>query len=524
MLVLNLELEIQMNLAEMLKSNRPPKKDDITDEDLARLFMKYKGLLKRWERDRAFSAATHENIRIASAKLDELVEQRTTELRKTNEQLKAAEARLRHLNLVLRAIRNVNQLIVKEKDRDRLLKGVCDDLIKTRGYYDAWLAIWDEAGELVGTAEAGLGKDFLPMVEQLRRGDLPTCCRQALRQAAVVAIKDSFSTCGDCPLRKKHQRGGTLAVRLEHDEKLHGLLVASVPAEFAGDEEERSLLQEVGGDIAFALHDMELEEKRRRAEEELRRYREHLEELVDERTKELRDAQEELLRAERLATLGQFSGNISHELRNPLGVIDSSVYYLKTKLGDADKKVREHLDRISGSVSRSTAIIESLLNLTRMKEPQLERFDPTDITAEAIATSKVPATVKVVQNFPQQQVLVDADGEQLCMAFQNIIKNAIEAMDNRGILTVTARVTTDRQAEVSFTDNGPGIAAEDLGKVFQPLFSTKAKGIGFGLSISRMIVERHGGTIEARSEPGEGAAIIIRLPLASREDREDKEV
>jgi len=112
-----------MNWEELLKSGRPPKKDEITDEDLARLFMKYRGLLKQWERDKAFSAATHENIRIASAKLDELVEVRTAELSKTNEKLRQAEARLQHLNLVLHAIRNVNQLIVKEKDRGRLLKG-----------------------------------------------------------------------------------------------------------------------------------------------------------------------------------------------------------------------------------------------------------------------------------------------------------------------------------------------------------------------------------------------------------------
>jgi len=270
-----------MDLEELLKSNRPPKKDEITDEDLARLFMKYKGLLKQWERDKAFSAATHKNIRIAYAKVDELVEERTAELRKTNEQLKQAEARLRHLNLVLRAIRNVNQLIIKEKDRDRLLKDACANLIKTRGYYNAWLTVWDESGGLVTTAEAGLGEDFLSMVEQLKHGKLSTCCQQALRQTAVVTIKDPLSTCGDCPLREKHQRGGTLAIRLEHNNKVYGLLVTSVPAAFAGDEEEHSLLQEVAGDIAFALHDMELEEARQRAERAVAEARAYAEGIVE---------------------------------------------------------------------------------------------------------------------------------------------------------------------------------------------------------------------------------------------------
>jgi len=232
--------------------------------------------------------------------------------------------------------------------------------------------------------------------------------------------------------------------------------------------------------------------------------------------------EERLLTAERLATLGQFSGSISHELRNPLGVVDSSAYYLKTKLKDADKKVHEHLDRIRSSVGSSTAIIESLLNLTRMGEPQLAKVDLIAITSDAIATSKVPDTVKVIQDFPGQEVLVNADHEQLRMAFKNIIKNASEAMENEGTLMVTVRTAADSRAEVSFADTGPGIAEENLEKVFQPLFSTKARGIGFGLSIAKMVIDKHGGTIEAKSEPGKGATIIVQLPQYQNKDGEVK--
>jgi len=101
------------------------------------------------------------------------------------------------------------------------------------------------------------------------------------------------------------------------------------------------------------------------------------------------------------------------------------------------------------------------------------------------------------------------------MAFKNIVKNAVDAMGGKGTLTVTIVRTADGQAEASFADTGPGIALENLEKVFQPLFSTKAKGIGFGLSIARMIIGKHGGTIEARSDPGKGATIILRLTLAT---------
>ncbi len=223
--------------------------------------------------------------------------------------------------------------------------------------------------------------------------------------------------------------------------------------------------------------------------------------------------EERLLKSERLATLGQFSGNISHELRNPLGVIDSSAYYLKAKLKDADDKVHEHLDRIKASVTSSTTIIESLLNLTRMEEPKLTSLDLAAVIADAITTSKIPTRVNIIQNFPEEEISVNADWEQLHMTFKNIIKNAYEAMGGKGTLTVTVSSIADGQAEVSFADTGPGIAVEDLEKVFQPLFSRKAKGIGFGLSIAKMVIDKHGGVIEAKSEPGKGATIVIQLPL-----------
>ena len=109
--------------------------------------------------------------------------------------------------------------------------------------------------------------------------------------------------------------------------------------------------------------------------------------------------------------------------------------------------------------------------------------------------------------------MVNADREQLHMAFKNIVKNALEAMDGKGTLTVAIQSTNEGYAEVSFADTGQGIAAENLERVFEPLFTTKATGIGFGLSITKMIINKHGGVIEATSEPGKGATIVLRLPL-----------
>jgi PAS domain S-box-containing protein len=317
-----------------------------------------------------------------------------------------------------------------------------------------------------------------------------------------------------------------IAVPLISKDQAIGILHIQSLKPNAYTETDLRIAERVGNQIAGAIVNVLLFAERKRAGEELRKAHEMLEKRVEERTAELSKAnellkqeiaereqmQEKLLISERLATLGLFSGSISHELKNPLSTIDSSVYYLKTKLKDADEKVRTHLDRIKSSVGGSLAIIDSLRNLTQIKEPRLQRIDLKSVTSDAIVNAEVPETVNVIRNIAEQEVLVNADPEQLRMAFKNIVKNAIQAMDGKGTLEVTVGKIDD-QVELSFTDTGPGIAPENRDKIFQPLFSTKAKGLGFGLSIAKMIIDKHSGTIQARSEPGKGATILIRLSL-----------
>ena len=186
-----------------------------------------------------------------------------------DERRRAGE-RLEHLTLVLRAIGNVNQLITKEKDRDRLLKGVCDNLTGTRVYHNAWIALLDESVGLIATAESGLGEEFLPMLEQLKRGELPDCARRVMGKLGVVAIEDPPSVCISCPLAPRYAGRGDMAVRLEYNGKTYGLLVVSTPKDSALDEEEQALLEEVARNIASTLYNIELEEERQLTEAALR--------------------------------------------------------------------------------------------------------------------------------------------------------------------------------------------------------------------------------------------------------------
>ncbi len=254
---------------------------------------------------------------------------------------------------------------------------------------------------------------------------------------------------------------------------------------------------------------------RKEAEARLNEYSKNLEEMVKERTKELENAQEELLVKERLAVLGHFSGSISHELRNPLAVIDSSSYFLKMKLGGSNEKIDKHLEFISENVQKSTAIIQSLLNLSQMEKPKTEKINLAGLISETLSSAKIPETVEAIRNFPESELFVDVEPEQIRMALKNLIQNAVQAMNDAGTLTFTAQTLESAHVELVIADTGPGISPEHLEKVFEPLFSTKTHGIGFGLSITRMIIENHGGTIRAESKSESGAAFIITLPLTS---------
>jgi len=186
-------------------------------------------------------------------------------------QRKLAEERIEHLNLVLRSIRKVNQIITHERDRYALLKGACENLIDNRGYYQAWVALFDESNEFVAAAEAGLGEKFESIIDHIERGDLPDCARRALSQLQVIVTVKPLSTCADCPLLETHKDGGAITAPLECGDKVYGVLAASIPRNFVLDEEEQGLFKEVASDIALALLGLELGQKRKQAEDEIKK-------------------------------------------------------------------------------------------------------------------------------------------------------------------------------------------------------------------------------------------------------------
>ncbi|MEW5720641.1 MAG: ATP-binding protein, partial [Chloroflexota bacterium] len=251
--------------------------------------------------------------------------------------------------------------------------------------------------------------------------------------------------------------------------------------------------------------------ERNRAEAALKEYSERLEQMVEARTRELRDAQEQLIRQERLAVLGQLAGGIAHELRSPLSAIKNAAYYFKMVVENPSADAREMLGILDQQIDVSARIIGSLLDFARPKTCNLQATQLTRVIEAAICRCNIPQNITVVWEADESLPPLTVDAEQMQLVFGNLITNAAQAMPQGGQLTIATQLG-DAAMQVTVSDTGVGIAPDALDKVFQPLYTTKAKGIGLGLALCRIIVEAHGGTIAVTSEVGTGTTFVVALP------------
>lgn len=235
---------------------------------------------------------------------------------------------------------------------------------------------------------------------------------------------------------------------------------------------------------------------------------------IQKRNEELRKAQEELIRKEKLAVVGQLASSVAHELRNPLGVIKNAVYYLNMlESGKDNPDLKENMDIISAEIENSDKIISDLLEFSRIKQPALNPAEMNLIIKETLNRVKTSSDIKVVTELGENLPPIQVDALQMQQVFYNLASNAIQAMEKGGTLTVSSCVTRDENIAITFKDTGYGIPPENLKKIFEPLFSTKTKGTGLGLSVVASLVEGHGGKIEIESAMGKGSAFTVKLPI-----------
>ncbi|RLB95977.1 MAG: hypothetical protein DRH50_02585 [Deltaproteobacteria bacterium] len=587
---------------------------------------------------------------------------------------KKAERRIEHLNSVLKAVRNVNQLIVVEKDRDSLLQKVCEALIETRAYNAAWLGFLQDDETFATVVGSGFGEDVSRFCRHVMNGNHPPCIKKALAQRDHLVVLDKSRDCGDCFFKDACVNKDAAILRVKHVDRFFGLLAILLAPEVTIDDEEKGLLQEVAGDIGIALHNMaleesrrqaketllesesrykhlysmvrlmcdnlpdliwtkglegkfvfgnkafcekmlnakdtdeligktdmdfadrereshpenpdyhtfgetchatdlavmkskrsrrfeesgylkgkffvfevykapfwdekhnmigmvgcakdvtkekQLEEKHRQAEEELAKYREHLEVLVKERTHDLEAAQKELVKREKLSVLGQLTATVSHEIRNPLGVIRSSAFYLQRKIGGAvDEKTAKHLNRIEEQVSLCDTIVGDLLEFTRGRASEVIHGEINPLLEKVLEEIATPEQVILVSDLSPELPMIHFDRDKMRRVVINLVLNAFKAVtlrrekwDNaespyQPLVKVTSS-KADNGIRIEVEDNGTGMDDETAGRAFEPLFTTWARGTGLGLAIVKKIVEEHGGSVLIDSELNHGTKVTL---------------
>jgi signal transduction histidine kinase len=261
----------------------------------------------------------------------------------------------------------------------------------------------------------------------------------------------------------------------------------------------------------FILHFRQISE-REAAERTLAR-------RVEERTAELRAAQDELITKERLATIGQVTATVAHELRNPLSAIRNTFYSIKETTQQKGLDLDRPISRVERNIGRCDRIISVLLDYTRSRVIKCTRVGIDGWLNDMLDEQSVPPGIRLVRDLAAPKCEVIIDGEQMRRAVVNLLENSIQAISEREPdagerqITVSTRMQGD-YLELVVEDTGPGIAPDVLPRVFEPLFSTKSFGTGLGLPIVKQIVSQHKGSIEISSEPSKGARAAIHLPLA----------
>ena len=214
----------------------------------------------------------------------------------------------------------------------------------------------------------------------------------------------------------------------------------------------------------------------------------------------------ELIKSEKMASVGQLSSRLVHDLRNPLTVVKSTVELLKLGNKKMDQKTSEKFVRIERAFKKISYQIEDVLDFVRQSELHLKRQSISEIIESTISNMDIPSTVKIRHD--ERKVVINCDSRKMEAVFTNIITNAIQASNEKGEIKIKT-LDDGNSAIIKIEDSGPGITKSTMTNIFEPLFTTKETGTGLGLSICKSIIEQHGGSIEVSSPP---TIFTIRLP------------
>lgn len=294
------------------------------------------------------------------------------------------------------------------------------------------------------------------------------------------------------------QTRAVLCVPLRVREQVIGALALTDEMDGSFTDTDRDLLQTLAGSVAVAVENAQL-------------YAE-----VNDYARALERSQAQLIQAEKMAAIGRLAASIAHEINNPLQAIHNTIHLAMTDRLPPEKRA-EYLEMAQKEAERLIEIVQRMLEFYRPSKGGIVQTDVNHLLRNALVIADQRLRhghIRVSARFAESLPPILGVPDQLTQVFLNIVINAMEAMPEGGSLRVGTMLTEDRRwVLIAFQDSGPGLTAEQIAHLFEPFYTTKPSGTGLGLAISYGIVERHGGTIEVSSQPGQGATFIVRLPV-----------
>ena len=401
-----------------------------------------------------------------------------------------------HLNSVLRAIRNINQLIVREKDPQTLLQGACQEMVDCRGASCVWIVTQDEDGKPYRWAHAGSMDAFQALLELIEAKQWPQCRQRLLDSQESLLVLADEDVCNVCSNAEPTETERIVIARLVHENELYGIMGLRLPADVELDESEISLLKEVTGDIAFALWSISTEIEKNQLEEQL-------------------------LHSQKMEAIGRLAGGIAHDFNNLLTIINSNADFVLSGL-ENDKHLACDVKEIYEAGERAALLTKQLLAFSRQQvvEPRALDINLIIENLEKMLVRVIGEDIELKTSLAENIGSIMADPGQIEQVLMNLVVNARDAMPQGGKLLIKTSVS-EREGKkavvISVTDTGSGIDKATLPHIFEPFFTTKGKGKGTGLGLSTVfgIIKQSKGEIKVKSSQEIGTTFVVSLPLVN---------